>query len=236
MLHTQSKNFFKRQVMFMTRYAILTVAACCTSVPILAQRYDLRISEQTVRVDTLQESGYSSTFDLPAKETKKVWWAYIKKKAYFTNYVTHYRIRVPASKEANQIWSFYSVVVEDTANRVSHLQLALMPDTGDDEARPTLDKQLKQLLIDFKTSFYTGRIQAQIDDLENQVIKYSREIELLRSKNATLGQRMTKKPDLAPSSKFTMLKNEEKIQTLQDQIGQNNVALDKLKRQLAPVR
>ncbi len=160
-------------------FLILTIL-CLEVSHVSAQHYSLAIERSTLQVDSMKLMGYRTTFSQPSAEVKKAWWKYIKAKAVIFNKVSHYELKFPGENGTKDVYAVSVFEAYDSIG-VSHLSVAIRSDSIDTEDFPKLDQNLKALLLDFKTSYFTGILQDQIKDQEKKAAKLSAKIEKQRS-------------------------------------------------------
>lgn len=160
--------------------------------PTQAQDYSLAISSASFTADGKTFAGYQTSFTQPFKEIKKEWWRYIKTKTYIYNAKTYYILTIPAKEDSNMELDFISAL-ENSRNR-TYLNVAQVEQGLSSEQQAQLNKDLKNLLIDFKIQYYTDILQTKIDSKEREIKKLSRTLYQQKKKgnsNAQLEQRLT---------------------------------------------
>jgi len=175
-LNKNSKpNFLLRRIILLG-FIVLT--------PILklnAQDLSLKISRAQFSIGEISYNGYSTSLDAKYSKVKKEWWRYVKKIALLENHKTHYIITFLANNnESNTALSF--VVVIDNGENSVMVKTALV----NQEINSQFKSSAKNLLFDFKMTFYTSEAQREIVKSEKEAYKISQEINGYRKKIAVV--------------------------------------------------
>jgi len=127
--------------------------------------YTLKIYNKEFYIDDNGYKGVSTAFLHPYKEVKKEWWRYIKSKAIIFNKVSHYELKVPAKgKEDLTPILMVSTIHENEGQTILRIAYKNPTETLDND-------NLKQLLIDFKISYFTRILETQIKSQEKKSTK-----------------------------------------------------------------
>ncbi|MFY0627871.1 MAG: hypothetical protein JXR07_16350 [Reichenbachiella sp.] len=146
-----------------------------------SQAYSLKITKSTIVIDTLSLAGYETNFTQSYEEVKKGWWKYIKGKAHIENYFTHYELKIPDSdRNANKPLFLVSKLTGSDSIQFRTLSLGLrIHNLGEDQI-PTIDAEVKNMLLEFKTDFFVSKVENEIKAQEKRSRKLSTQLEKLR--------------------------------------------------------
>lgn len=211
---------------------ISLLLVCCTCQMTWGQNLSIDAYSSRVTVDTLDLSGFATTFNVPQSEVKNAWWKYIKKRAIIFNNITHYDLKIPADDEGNTDIFFISQLIEDTVKNVTTLKIALKEEVDNQD----LQKQMKWLLEDFKSVYFASSIQKEVDVNEKKAKKLSKEFDRLDKLNQQLEARIEKKPGEGRERRAQIRKNETRQQEIRVELQQINESLDLLKAKLARIK
>lgn len=146
------------------------------------QYYSLKLTPTQIELDTITLNGYSTLFKQPYKEVKKTWWKYIKSKAIIDNHITYYDLKIPdIDREANTDIYLVSQLNGTDSSEYRTLKLALRTHNLAEEEIESLNQEMKEMLVEFKTAYFVSSLQEKIEGQEKLAIKLSGQLEKLRT-------------------------------------------------------
>lgn len=182
--------------------------------PLARDYYTLKMYNKTFEVEGNTYKGASTALWHPYKEVKKQWWKYIKSKAYLTNHVSHYILKIPnESKEESPVY-LVNTIHENEGQTI--IRIAYQNQEVAD------NKDLKNFLLEFKLTYFTQLLETQIKDQEKTSSKLGSQLDKYIAKS------LKKEQD--------SLKTKNQIDLFEYQIHQSDLKLDSLKNILMIIK
>ncbi len=161
----------------MIRYFVLLLALFFLTPSSFSQVYEEKVSNVSPEIAGKKTVGYVTWLDFPVEEVRYGFWKYSRKFGLPKNMRTHYEVIIPAREStANQSLTLYALSISgDPGCKFSlSLDLEALPEA----AHVNYQKQVRDLLMDFKLNFYLDYFDNQISELERiynrQARKYKR--------------------------------------------------------------
>jgi len=129
------------------------------------QAYSENLKPAELKLPDKKVKGYSTSMDFSEDDIYYGWWKYAKQFSRPRNQRTHYEVTIPATKDSKEVM-IYAQVDQGPAD-VLLMKLGMEMSGMGEEEKKRFDKQLKDMLIDFKRWFYLRHFQEELVELES---------------------------------------------------------------------
>ncbi|WP_109831664.1 hypothetical protein [Reichenbachiella versicolor] len=205
------KNAFKHLLLGI----VLSCTFCSNALSQRAEEYySLKMYNKEFHVEGKSYEGASTALLHPYKNVRKAWWRYIKSKAYLTNHISHYVLKVP-SKSAEEEPTYLINTIHQSDNQTI-IRIAYR------DADDVDNESLKNLLREFKTQYFSTL-------LETQIIKQEKV-------SKKLGNEMDSYQTSRKIASLDSIEIKKQINAFEYQIHQSDLRLDSLKSLLGKIK
>lgn len=128
------------------------------------KEYDTRISKAETTLEGKTLKGYRTHFDYEREEVRRGWWEYAREFGTLLNMKTYYKATLPSTTTDGNV---DVIIYAETAPSESGVTFFL------GLAEKKYNEQAKNLLLDFKKTFYIERLLDAIKAKERELKKLS---------------------------------------------------------------
>ena len=188
---------------------------CCQS---FGQSINLKPKSEEFVAEGQTLKGYALTFDFTKKEIFKAWWKYSREFSRNQTKKNEIKHTIPPKEGESTIpIIFFSRV--DSPDSLSAKIIAALSDNGmTSDNYKKYDKQVKELLIEFKVSYYKNNLQRKIDQTEKIAGKIGRSLVKYNSKSIKLEQKLVDTREEKRAHQKAIIENDSTISYLSKEI------------------
>ncbi len=200
------------------------------------QKVNSKVSSETLSIDGQELEGYAVLLDFTKKEIFKAWWKYSKEFSRNETKKGDIKHTIPPKDGESTIpIIFYSTV--EAPDSLSAKIKAAVGDNGmssDDMAK--YNKQVSQVLADFRTDYYKNNLQRKITDTEKRAGKIGKSLDRHATEGIKLDQKLTQTREEKIAHQQAIIENDSLIIELTQKLGVNRVRKDSINNELEKIK
>ncbi|MEQ9422858.1 MAG: hypothetical protein RJQ09_00465 [Cyclobacteriaceae bacterium] len=202
----------------------------------ISQKIDLSTKSAKLNIDGNAVVGNSIEFDFQQNAVFKAWWKWSKEFSRTETLKEYTRHTIPAvDGESTAPVIFYSKV--HSPDSIKTVLVAALNDNGlpSDEIEKH-QKQISQLITDFKLDYYKNNLQKKVSDTEKLASKISKSLDGYMTDNIKLSQQLQDTQEDTEKHRQAIAENESMINDLKERMEVNEMRSDSVSNELEKIK
>ncbi len=201
-----------------------------------AQKVDSKVSKASLSVNGQELEGYSIRMDFTKKEIFKAWWKYSKEFSRNETKKDDVKHTIPPKEgESTVPIVFYSRV--GAPDSLTAKITAALSDNGmpsDDVSK--YNKQISQLLSDFRVDYYRNNLQQKITNTEKRAGKIGKFLDRYTTAGIKLDQKIKATMEEKTAHQEAIIENDSLIIELTQKLNVNRIIKDSVNLELEKIK
>lgn len=201
-----------------------------------AQKVDSKVSETTLSIDGQKLEGYAVLFDFTKKEIFKAWWKYSR--VFSRNETKKGNVKhtiPPKNGESTVPIVFYSTV-EAPDSLTAKIKAAINDNGMSSDNVNKYNKQVSELLSDFRVEYYKNNLQRKITNTEKRAGKVGKSLDRYTTENIKLDQKLAQTKEEKIDHQQAIIENDSLIIELTHKLSVNKVNKDSVNTELEKIK